>query len=98
MDIDEMTAAFEKHSHEAYCAFKTLTNKRSARPDLHAFLLLEELLPNKNFDMIAAAEHDQIWLDVQLEDLAAVVTDEQVRELAICGVFIDDTESLSLFV
>lgn len=71
---------------------------RHSRPDLCAFLILNDLQPGSR-DMIGAAEHDQIWLDVDVALLEAVVTDEQIRELVQCGVMYDDeVESLSMFV
>ena len=84
---------FEKHNEE-YLKFGHLKNKRSNRPDLHAFLLLDELFPEGR-DMVAAAEHDEIWLDVD-EAQAASLTDEQIIELVQCGVSAGD-EGLIMF-
>ena len=72
-------------------------NRRSQRPDLHAFLLLDELQPGYR-DMVCAAEHDEFWLDINVEQLAAVITSEQCIELQRCGVRYDeDTDSLAFF-
>jgi len=74
--------------------------KFSKRRDLNAFLLLESILPGtKDYDMVISAEHDQIWLDINLEKLAKKITREQIVELICCGVFIDeDIKMLSLNV
>ncbi len=72
-----------------YMKFGKIENKRSDRPDLHAWLLLDELFPNPGQDMVSAAEHDQIWLDVDGEQLETL-TDDQILELLRCGVMHDD--------
>lgn len=64
--------------------FTSIENKRSNRPDLHAFLLLDSLFPGTN-DMVAGATHDEIFLDVS-EDQIAALTDEEILELMKCGV------------
>lgn len=73
---------------EEYIQFDRVQNKRSNRPDLHAFLLLDELFP-ENRDMVCAARHDEIFLDVS-EDDAGTLTDEQIIELIRCGVRFGD--------
>lgn len=85
-------------------AFKDLPNKRSQRQDLHAFLLLDEILPPEihhmgyGHDMVSRSEHDEIWLRVDVEKLAEVITDDQIRELVACGVYpCGDTDSLHMF-
>jgi hypothetical protein len=78
--------------------FKDIANKLSSRPDIHALILLNQLTPGDS-DMVSAAEHDQIWLDVEIDKLALVVTVEQLEELYACGVYYDpDVESLFMFV
>ena len=81
---------------DEFLGFEKVQNKRSNRPDLHAFLLLEELLPGKT-DMIVGAEHDKIWLDFEGVHVAAL-TDEQIIELSRCGVMYDeDHDCLCMF-
>jgi len=77
--------------------FDEIENKLSGRQDLHAFLLLEKILPGKTGDMISAAEHDQIFLGVDLDELVVVITQEQVNELEACGVWIWESEGLAMF-
>lgn len=64
--------------------FDSIPNKRSRRPDLHAFLMLDELFPGTT-DMVCSAEHDEIFLDVS-EEQVATLTDEQIIELSRCGI------------
>lgn len=98
MTTEEMIELFEKHSDEEYIEFKRVANKRSNRPDLHAFLLLDQLVPGKR-DIVCCAGHDEFWLEVQPEDLAKVITEEQIIELLRCGVgYSEDTESFHMFV
>lgn len=88
---------FESESHE----FDRIEKKLSRYPDVHAFLLLESILcasKDSGRDIIAAAEHDQIWLDGDLDELNKLATDDQIRDLVRCGVWIDeDNDSLSMF-
>lgn len=99
MTEKEMCILFEEISEEYYSAdFEdVVTNKRSKRPDLHAFLLLDELIPGRTRDIVAAASHDEIFLDVNLEELAAVITAEQIKELSCCGVRCIRYEGLRMF-
>lgn len=59
------------------------------RPDLYAFLLLDKLLPGKS-DIVKGAEHDQLWLDTDVDELARVITLEQAVTLLRCGISYDD--------
>lgn len=95
MTLDEMEDLFDDDGDE-YLKFERVENKRSSRPDIHAFILLNELVPGTR-DMIAAAEHDEIYLDVDPETLAEVATEEQIIELIRCGVRYSD-DSLRMFV
>ncbi len=89
MTVDEMAALFEKHNEE-FVRFERISVPRHPRPDLHAFLLLHELDPN-SCHMVAAAEHDEIYLEVDPERVATKITEDQVLELVRCGVRFGDT-------
>jgi len=84
----------EEHDDE-YLKFEKVENKRSNRPDLHAFLLLDELVPGTS-DMVCNSEHDEFWLDVNLDELAEVATEDQIIELMRCGVRCSE-DSLCMF-
>lgn len=95
MTLEELQAALD--SDDEFLKFDRIENPRSKRPDLHAFLLLDELVPGTS-DMIAAAEHDEFFIQVSPEALAKVATVEQVRELSRCGVRYDSSnDSLAMF-
>jgi hypothetical protein len=92
----ELRELFEKHSETQYIQFERVETKRSNRPDLHAFLLLDELVPGDR-DIIACGEHDEVYLSIDEDELAAVVTKAQVIELVRCGVRCDGN-GLCMFV
>jgi hypothetical protein len=92
MKLEKM---FAKHDDE-YLEFKRIENPRHPRPDICAFLMLHEVCPGTG-DMVCSAEHDQIWLDVDVKKLAKVATSDLIRDLTRCGVLYDEgTESLSM--
>ena len=94
--IDEIRKIFEKYEDE-YLEFDKILAKTSNRKDLHAFNLLDRLFPS-NFDIVSAAAHDEIWLEVTPEQLG-IATEEQILELIRCGVRYDrSTDSLGMFV
>lgn len=78
---------FEKHNDE-FCKFENVLNKFSNRPDLHAFILLDSLVPGKS-DIISASEHDEFYLDIDIQKLEKVITEEQVIDLIRCGIRYD---------
>jgi hypothetical protein len=88
----DVAKVFEAHDDEF------LKGPIDGRPDVRAFTLLDRLVPGTR-DMVASAEHDRIWLDVDLEKLAAVATVDDIIVLIQCGVLYDDEEdSLYMFV
>lgn len=81
-----------------YIKFERIESKPSQSPDLCAFLLLDKLVPGAS-DIVAAAEHDEIYLGVDCEKLAAVATQDDIVYLARCGVrYEEDFDSLCMFV
>ncbi len=62
--------------------------------------MLEEILPGKRgSDIISAATHDEIFLNVDMEKLAEVITLEQIIDLARCGIRYDGcNDGLCMFV
>lgn len=91
MTVREM---FDKCSDE----YEYESRELSGRDDLKAFAFLDKLCPGDG-NMVASAGHDQIWLDVSLDDLEDRVTIEDVKQLYVWGVFYDiESDSLSMFV
>lgn len=93
----EMRDLFGKHD-EHYHRFNDVAveKRHSNRPDLHAFILLDKLVPSEQ-DIVWGSEHDEICLNVNLEKLAAVISEEEIIELVRCGVRCS-YEGLSMFV
>ena len=96
MTIYERFAQFESE----FLKFEKVEGKRTNRADLHAFIVLDELLPDaRGRDIVSGAEHDQICLNIDLVDLDNKATDDHILELVRCGVFISsEYECLSMFV
>jgi len=92
MDIKQVFAACRGE----FLKCQNVTKKLHARSDLCAFLILDRLVPG-TADMIQGAEHDEIFLDVCLEALEKVASEEDIRDLVRCGVMIDD-DGLTMFV
>jgi hypothetical protein len=101
LDLEEIFKKYE----DDHLEFQHVANKLSNRPDLHAFILLDKLVPsekNKDEDMIGCAEHDEIWLNVDPKKLAEVAKEEDILNLIRCGVrygrYDNDSNSLHMFI
>ncbi len=96
----DLESAFEKYSGE-YLKFSLIdADKRlSPRPDIHAFLLLDKILPpsHKGIEMVLFASPNSIALAVDCGDFAEVATEENIRDLVRCGIRYEDN-SLQMFV
>ena len=58
MEVSELIKAFEDHNDEFLKFDRIPIDRRySNRPDLNAFMLLDDLLTADNSDMVSAAEH-----------------------------------------
>lgn len=81
--------------------FADIEPKLSNYRDLHGMMLLDKLQPSCDADyqsMIACAEHDQIWFDVDLEKLWEVITQDQVNQLNACGIWYEaENDSLTSY-
>lgn len=94
LNIEEI---FEKHDEE-FLKFDRIKNKLSKRPDLHAFILLDSILLSDD-NIISGSHHEEIWLDIDLEELAKKATEEQIVDLHRCGVrYFSEYDCLGMFV
>jgi hypothetical protein len=87
---------FDEFNDDEFLKFDRVENKLSTRPDIHAFILLNELFPGTR-DMVACANHDEIYLDVDAKELKEKATKEQLRDLHRCGVRAD-SDGICMFV
>lgn len=88
MKLKQLEELFEKYEGE-FLEFDRVENKLSKRADLHAFILLDKLVPGEE-DMIISAEHDEYVLSIDAACLAKVATEEDVIDLIRCGVSFED--------
>jgi hypothetical protein len=95
--VNEIFYKVQKEYGDDYTEFEKVENKRSNRPDLHAMIILDELIPGKR-NMVSSAEHDEMWLDVDEEELEKVITHELALELYRCGFQFCEYGSLHRFV
>lgn len=97
--IDNLEELFDANDEE-FLKFDRIPEERrlSSRSDLHAFILLDRLIPGKVSDIVANAEHDEIFLDVDCTTLAEVATEEQIIDLIRCGVRFCEYDCLAMFV
>ena len=97
MTEEELITTF-KENDEEYLKFDRIKHKRSQRRDLHAFLLLDQLVPRTR-NIVCGATHDEIFLDILLDDLAkTTITTDEAIELIRCGVRLDAyKEGLAMF-
>jgi len=73
-----------------YRQFSKVEQQYGSSPDLHAFILLNKLVPIKT-NIIVVTEYDKIWLAQDMADLIkAGITKNQALELRRCGVSLDD--------
>lgn len=96
IDFSEM---YEDHGDEEYLKFENIKPGRvlSRRPDLNAFLLLDKLVPGKR-DIVSSSRHDEFYLDVDIDELDKVATEEDALDLIRCGVRYDfGNECLAMF-
>lgn len=98
MDRSEIEALWES-AHDEFLKFELIpeSERPFTSPDLCAFALLDKRFPSEdNFDMVSSAEHDEIWLRIEDEQIETL-THEEVVYLTRCGVRYDD-DALALFV
>ena len=94
--ITDLESFYEEHEDE-FLRFDRVARKLSNRPDLHAFLLLDKLVPG-NSDIVSGAGHDEIYLDTSPDSLLAVATEDELIELHRCGVLYGgEYDSLYMF-
>jgi hypothetical protein len=86
--------AYEKYGDTEFLKFEEVKIKFSNRRDLHAFILLDKW-SSKTTCIVAAAEHDEIYLDFDGDFEAS---ESELIELIRCGVRYDScTGSLAMF-
>lgn len=72
-------------------SFDLVPNKQTARRDLQAFLILDKLDLLNSRNIIGSSEHDEIYLDVDLDTLSQNASDEDILNLVRCGIRYSDS-------
>jgi hypothetical protein len=94
IDVQKTFEKFEDWDTE----FEQIDNPPHPRPDVCAYILLDRLLPRPGRKMVCGSDHDIIWLDADIGQLAEVATEDDILSLVRCGVFFDtETDSLAIF-
>lgn len=106
MTVDEMLEIYNDYAENS--GFKDFDNlpddqKLHHRQDLNAFLTLDKIysrIPsnNKAQDILQCAEHDTIYLSNDLDNIAEVITKEEIIILAMSGVSFNEDDGLYMFV
>lgn len=87
MKRNELENFLDDHEN-SYLQFHEVRIKKSSRPDLHAFLILNELFPDEK-NILFAAEHDEVRLNVNMDEFCKRTTKEIVLDLHRCGILYD---------
>jgi hypothetical protein len=77
-------------NHAEHGEFDRVMNKKHSRRDIHAFLLLAEILDPSEENIVGCVMHDKIGLNADIGDLEDRITEDQVIELIRCGVFLGE--------
>ena len=99
MTIAQLNKLFKDNDDE-FLKFKNIpvTRRLSSRPDLNAFMLLDQLAPGDE-DMVSCAEHDEIYLSLSRKAVASLASEEQILDLIRCGLRLDDFgDGFAMFV
>lgn len=98
MTHEQIVEVFKKHENE-FLKFENISknDRLHKRPDLCAMLFLAIFAGDSNSNIVEAAEHDQIWLNVDPEKLP--LTEDHILFLRRCGVSYDEKNyGFSMFV
>lgn len=75
---------FDKYKEHEFLKFDRIKKKKSNRRDLHAFILLDSLFPEKR-NIVSIAGHGTLYLKINFKQ-AQTLTEKSVIELLRCGV------------
>ena len=102
IDTESIDDVFEEFCDE-FLEFGRIENPKHRRPDICAFLMLDEIAPGNSgheraCDMISCARHGEFYLSTDVEEFCQNVTKDQIRDLVRCGLRYDpDSDCLCMF-
>lgn len=90
---------FEKYN-DQFTNFENVLDKFSNCPDVHAFILLDKLVPTEcHKTIISASKNGIIYIAIDIQKMQEVISESQVIDLIRCGVMYDsDFDCLSMFI
>ena len=91
---------FFKDNDDEFLKFEKIpvTRRLSSRPDLNAFMLLDQLAPGDE-DIVCSAEHDEIYLSLSRKAITCLASEDQILDLIRCGLRLDDFgDGFAMFV
>lgn len=94
MTLDQLEELFEKHSSE-FVEFERIKNPKHTRSDLCAMLMIDEIQSRyypqiRTAKMISWAGHDEIHLDVDVEEISEYITEKEIIDLIRCGIRLEE--------
>ena len=95
----DFLARFKKFENDNL-RFDQIQNPPSPYGDLCALLWIAKNVPSKKpYNILAAADHDIVYIDCDLEALNEVATDDDIKMLICCGVGLNHGDDyLHMFV
>jgi hypothetical protein len=102
MTVDDFVKTLEEYHDGEFCNFRFMPeeDQLSKRPDVHAIMLLDSLTDDCADMLSGRCPTDDvisIFLNVNVEEVAANITHKQCVELVRCGVYVQN-ELLYLFI
>jgi hypothetical protein len=91
MTVEELIELFDEFANMPYdeTCFEKIENPMHCCPDVCAFLMLQAIAGGTD-NMVSGAEHDEIYLSVDLDDvLDSCPTKEWLKDLYRCGVMVN---------
>lgn len=82
-----------------FLRFERVESPMHPRPDICAFLMLDERQARPGCDIVSFANYDEIALAIDVDALAAVADEAFIRDLVRCGVRYDEEhDDLRMYV
>jgi len=98
MEYNTFKELFKKYWETEFLSFEKVTDKLSNNRQMHVFMLIERFVGSSQ-NMIDKTGYGVIYLSVNVEILATLISAKQVLELCRCGVCFDSSKNrLYMFV
>ena len=101
MTENQLEELFEKHSEDEYLEFERIQNPKHTRRDICAMLIIHEIQSRNESQrqdtMISWAGHEEIYLDVNVEEISEYITEEEIIDLIRCGVRLEES-NFAMFI